>query len=106
MYEYTIPNPPQGITFGGYDFAHSGGYNNDGTLVVRADTQEHLDQIVADIEAGTVPPLPLPAPSQEEVLLAETTLQLIESEQRIQELEAALADTVLRVMQLESNNVV
>jgi len=91
MYEYTIQNPPTGVVFGGYAFGHSGGYNADGSLTVRADTQANLDLIVADIEAGTVPAIPAPPLSDTEIVLAELAEKVIE----LEAVNAALAEQII-----------
>jgi len=90
MPEHIIQHPAQGLRLGGYPFTHGGYYNAAGSYVVAADTQEHLNQILADIEADT---LPLPAFQEDatDALLAETALALLDSDARIDELEAIVA---------------
>lgn len=91
MPEHIIQHPAQGLRLGGYPFTHGGYYNTEGSYVIAADTQEHLSQILADIEADTIPPAPAPPENVTDTLLAETALALLDSDVRIDELEAIVA---------------
>jgi hypothetical protein len=90
MVSQTIENAPTGIVLGGYGFTHTSWYTSDGAFVVSADTQAHLDEILADIESDSVPAATSLA-DETDALLAETVLALQDSELRLEELESLVA---------------
>lgn len=78
MHQTILQNVNTSVQLGGYDFPHSGGPTDDG-FIVRADTQEHLDIIVNDVQNDSVPSV-IPSVSETDIIMSELMMRVIELE--------------------------
>lgn len=88
-------------TIGYYAFPVTIGGNGDNVWVLATPSESQTAQVLADIEAGVVPPMPPTPPDPNEVLLAELTLAQLEQEVLLEQQDAMQAELALMAMQNE-----